>query len=85
VRRFLLLPALMSILLTACNTTPSPDLEAIVQKTAIAATMSAQPTGALAPTPTATPTTTPTPTSTPTPTPTQWELPRLPDYFLDLH
>jgi hypothetical protein len=66
---------LISIIVSACASTPTPDIESTVQA-AIAATQTAQPTAP--PEPTATlepttpePTTTPTETSAPTVTPTQ--------------
>jgi hypothetical protein len=68
-KQFLILLPLMSLFLTACSGTPTPDVEATVQ-TAIMATQAAQPTETPIPKPTDTPTSPPEPTDTPMPTKT---------------
>ncbi len=64
----LFFPILISLLLAACGTTPTSDVEATIQ-VGIAATLTAQPTDTPVPTPKATPTPTEIPTQTPTPKP----------------
>lgn len=61
----LLFLILISLLLAACGTTPTPDVEATIQ-VGIAATLTAQPTDMPVPTPKATSTPTEIPTQTPT-------------------
>ena len=67
--RTLLILIVLLTALTACNSQPTPDVEATVQA-AVAATQTAQPADTVAPSPTSEPTGTATPTPIPPDTPT---------------